>query len=119
MLPAALKKRCMKAPIVKVKRKQFPLVPAFGYTSYNSQGQTISNALIEMNFPPPPFQKEVATAYVPLTRVKLMENLAFCRDFPLSNLQIKPSKEQKAEIERLRKLNDQTKLKFENHYNIQ
>jgi ATP-dependent exoDNAse (exonuclease V) alpha subunit len=116
MLPLALRNHRIKAPKVKVKRQQFPLVPAYAYTTHKSQGQTIPKAILDLNFPPGKFKKEVAAAYVPLTRVKVMEDLAFCRDFPLSSLQIQPSKEQKAEIERLENLNDQTKRKFESQY---
>ena len=116
MLPKELRKRCIRAPTIKVKRKQFPLVPACGYTSHKAQGQTIPKAVLDINFPPPPFSKEIATAYVPLTRVKLMEDLAFSRDFPLSCLQIQPSKEQNKEIERLENLNAQTKKKFDIQY---
>lgn len=116
MLPKALRKQYIKSPLIKVKRKQFPLVPAYAFTTHKSQGQTIPRAILDLNFPPPPFKKEVAAAYVPLTRVKVMEDLAFCRDFPLSTLQIQPSKEQKAEIQRLESLNEQTKIKFETKY---
>ncbi len=118
MLPSALKKHCIRAPLIKVKRKQFPLVPATSFTSHKAQGQTIPQAVLDINYPPPPFTKEIATAYVPLTRVKVMEDLAFCRDFPLSILQIQQSKEQKAEILRLETINNQTKISFQNQYPI-
>jgi hypothetical protein len=45
-----------------------------------------------------------------------MEDLAFCRDFPFSILRIQLSNEQKQEIQRLEKLNDQTRRKFESQY---
>lgn len=63
MLPKALRKLCIRAPLVKVKRKKFPLVPAYGFTSHKAQGQTIPKAVLDVNFPPPPFQKEIATAF--------------------------------------------------------
>lgn len=117
MLPAALRKRCIRAPIIKIKIKQFPLVPAFAITSHKSQGQTIPTAVLDLIFPPQPFPKEIATTYVPITRVKERCDLAFCRDFPLSALQIQPSIEQKKEIKRLEELNELTKNKFKSFEN--
>lgn len=112
LLPTALKKKSIRPPIIKIKRKQFPLVPAFAYTTHKSQGQTIPKVVLDLKFPPPPFPKEIATSYVPLTRVKVMDDLVFCREFPLSSLQIQPSKDQTKEIQRLEDLNNVTKKKL-------
>lgn len=101
ILPPSLRKQYLRVPIIKITRCQFPLVPAYSYTSHKSQGQNVPKGVLDLKFPPPPFAKELATAYVPITRVKTMKDLAFYREFPLSALQILPSIKQKNEIQRL------------------
>lgn len=86
IFPSEIKKNNLTIPKLKVKRKQFPLIPSYAYTSHKSQGQTLTKSVVDLQFPPPPFGKEIASTYVPLTRVKKMEDLAFFRDFPLSSL---------------------------------
>lgn len=111
-------KKFKKIPNIKVSRKQFTLAPAYAFTSHRSQGITIPKVILDLTFPPPPIAIEPALTYVPLTRVKKMTDLAFLREFPLSSLQIKPSKDQKSELLRLESLNIKTKDKFEKQYSI-
>lgn len=109
-------KKFKKIPKIKVNRKQFPLTPAYGFSTHKSQGLTIPQVIVDLIFPPPPLFIEPALTYVPLTRVKNLNDLAFFRDFPLSALQIPPSPDQKKELLRLEFLNKKTKRNFITQY---
>jgi hypothetical protein len=51
---------------------------------------------------------EVASIYVPLSRVKRAEDVAIIRPFDMKVLQIRPSLAQDAELKRLDELNSKT-----------
>ena len=70
---------------IKVKRKQFPIVPRFSVTAHKSQGLTLEKAIIDL-VPNPKFKgpQEVSFAYVPLSRVRRLEDLTILREFPAS-----------------------------------
>ena len=69
-----------------MKRKQFPIVPRFSITGHKSQGQTLTKAIIDL-VPNPKNkgrQEEVSFPYVPLSRVRRLEDLTILREFPAS-----------------------------------
>ena len=71
---------------VKVIRKQFPIVPRFSITGHKSQGATLTKAIIDL-VPNPKNngrQEEVSFPYVPLSRVRRLEDLTILREFPAS-----------------------------------
>ncbi|KAG0695952.1 hypothetical protein DFH29DRAFT_813630 [Suillus ampliporus] len=35
-----------------IRRRQLPIMPAYSFTDYQSQGQTISNSIIDIATPP-------------------------------------------------------------------
>jgi ATP-dependent exoDNAse (exonuclease V) alpha subunit len=78
---------------VKVSRRHFPLVPRFSCTAHKSQGQTLSKAIIDLTIPT--YMKErnksvgIEHAYVPLSRVRRLEDLTILRTFDPSVLQAK------------------------------
>ncbi|CAF1689605.1 unnamed protein product, partial [Adineta ricciae] len=92
------KDRKLKASI-SVKRKALPLIPAYSITTHKSQGQTLPKIVIDLNMPPGTV--EVASAYVPLSRVQQLSDLVILQDFSVDALRVKPSKGQIAEINRL------------------
>lgn len=55
---------------------------------------------------------DIAAVYVPLSRVKRLDDLIILRYFDFKVLQIKPSKSQLSEIERLDKLHLETQTRF-------
>ena len=71
---------------VSVNRRHFPLVPRFGCTAHKSQGDTLSKAIVDLV--PPPFKKNVRIedAYVPLSRVRRLDDLTVLRTFDPSIL---------------------------------
>lgn len=96
----------LKATIT-VKRRGLPLVPAYSITTHKSQGQTLPKIVIDLNMPPG--NVEVASAYVPLSRVQRLTDLVILQDFSITALQVKPSKRQTAEINRLTAIFEKTK----------
>ena len=64
----------------------------------------------------PPGSVEVASAYVPLSRVKQLTDLVILQDFNISALQVKPSKGQLTEINRLGTIFQQTKQRYAKYF---
>lgn len=99
---------------ISVKRKGLPLIPAYSITTHKSQGQTLRKIIIDLNMPPGTV--EVASAYVPLSRVQQLSDLVILRDFNISALQVKPSKGQLAELNRLSIIFEQTKKRYAKYF---
>lgn len=108
-----LKSKKLKATIT-VKRKGLPLIPAYSITTHKSQGQTLSKIVIDLNMPPGTV--EVASAYVPLSRVRQLTDLIILQDFNIKALQVKPSKAQIAEINRLTAIFEKTKQHYAHYF---
>ena len=72
-------------PQLKIKRRQFPLAPAFGMTSHSVQGQTFSNgAIVDLCIGG---SSSTMFSYVALTRVERRNDLLILRPFPLKLFQ--------------------------------
>jgi hypothetical protein len=99
---------------ISVKRKALPLIPAYSITTHKSQGQTLPKIVIDLNMPPGIV--EVASAYVPLSRVKQLTDLVILQDFSVNALQVKPSKGQIAELNRLVVIFQQTKRRYAQYF---
>ena len=86
-----------KAPdMINVTRTQLPIVPAFAITTYKAQGLTMGKIVVDLQLSPTASQ--VASIYVPLSRVKRAKDLAILRPFNMKVLQIRPSSAQNAEL---------------------
>ena len=70
---------------ISVNRKHFPIVPRFSVTGHKSQGLTLNKAIVDL-VPNPKFKRatEVSFSYVPLSRVRRLEDLTILREFPAS-----------------------------------
>jgi ATP-dependent exoDNAse (exonuclease V) alpha subunit len=102
LLPRAISKAAKatkRSTKITVKRKALPLVPAYSITTHKSQGQTLSKIIVDLVMPPGPM--ELASIYVPLSRVKRLEDLIILRPFEFEALHVKPSKAQLEELNRL------------------
>jgi hypothetical protein len=64
----------------------------------------------------PPGMIEVASTYVPLSRVKQLTDLVILQDFNIDVLQVKPSKGQIAELKRLAAIFEQTKQRYADYF---
>lgn len=93
-----------------IKRRALPLVPAYCITTHKSQGQTLKKVVIDLKLPTE--TEDIAAVYVPLSRVKRLDDSAILRHFEYKTLLIKPSKSQAAELERLDKLFAETQTRF-------
>ena len=79
-------------------------------TTHKSQGQTIAKIIVDLVTPPGPI--EVASVYVPLSRVKRLDDLLVVRPFEFSSLQVRPSVAQIDEINRMSVIANETKKRF-------
>ena len=95
---------------ISIKRKALPLIPAYSMTTHKSQGQTLDKIIIDLVMPPGPV--EVASVYVPLSRVKRLDDLLIVRPFEFAALQVKPSQAQLAELKRLDRIAQNTRKLF-------
>jgi hypothetical protein len=85
--PVTLKRQNAKGKMkqISVNRTHFPIVPRFSVTGHKSQGLTLDKAIIDLV--PNPKSKgsqEVSFSYVPLSRVRRLEDLTILREFPAS-----------------------------------
>ncbi len=96
------------------KRKGLPLILAYSITTHKSQGQTLRKIVIDLNMPPGMI--EVASAYVPLSRVQQLTDLVILQDFSINALRVKPSKGQLAELNRLAIIFEQTKQRYAKYF---
>ncbi len=64
-----------------IARTQLPIVPSYCITSYKSQGKTLSSAIIDL-VPPKRYHVDTSFSYVPLSRVRRLDDVVILRDFP-------------------------------------
>ncbi|CAF1599857.1 unnamed protein product, partial [Didymodactylos carnosus] len=88
-------------------RKALSLLPAYSMTTHKSQGQTLGKIIVDLVIPPGPL--EVASVYVPLSRVKRLDDILIRRPFEFGTLQVKPSTAQIEELKRLDKIAQSTR----------
>ncbi|KZT50438.1 hypothetical protein CALCODRAFT_423258, partial [Calocera cornea HHB12733] len=63
-----------------VSRLQLPMTPAYAFTDYRSQGQTIPNVIVDISTPPTG-HITAFNAYVALSRSKGRQSIRLLRDF--------------------------------------
>jgi hypothetical protein len=66
---------------INVSREHFPLVPSFSYTAHKSQGKTLPKVVIDLIPPGNNNKVKIEFAYVPLSRVRRLEDLHVLRPF--------------------------------------
>ncbi|KAG9105439.1 hypothetical protein FRC07_009283, partial [Ceratobasidium sp. 392] len=93
-----------------VRRLQFPITPAYAFTDYRAQGQTISAAVINIANPPTGGELERANVYVTLSRCSGLDNIRILRDFDRTILKTPMEQELKEEDERLEALDSLTEI---------
>jgi hypothetical protein len=91
---------------IQITRTQLPIVPAFAITTYKAEGFTMNKIVVDLQVPHGTMQ--VASIYVPLSRVKRAKDVAILRPFHMKVLQIRPSLAQDTELKRLDELNKKT-----------
>ncbi|TFK91367.1 hypothetical protein K466DRAFT_458945, partial [Polyporus arcularius HHB13444] len=63
-----------------VTRRQFPITPAYAFTDYRSQGQTIPSVLVDLKSPPSG-KLSLFNLYVALSRSSGRGTIRLLRDF--------------------------------------
>ncbi|KAF5328905.1 hypothetical protein D9611_014252 [Ephemerocybe angulata] len=81
------------------RRKQVPIVPAYSYTHYKSQGRTLEKAVVDLT------SAKGQGIYVMLSRVTSLQGLLILRWFPQSKILEKMSGELRDELQRLKRIN--------------
>ncbi|CAF2225291.1 unnamed protein product [Rotaria magnacalcarata] len=79
-------------------------------TKISIRRQTLGKIIIDLVLPPGPV--EVASVYVPLSRVKRLDDLLIIRPFEFAALQVKPSTAQREELKRLNRIAKSTPKRF-------
>ena len=110
ILPKDKRPKTNRKAILSIKRRALPLVPAYSITTHKSQGQTLKNVVIDLKLPNE--NDDLASIYVPLSRVKRLADLIILRHFDYKVLLMKPSKSQITEMERLDKLYTDTQKRL-------
>ncbi|KAI6006906.1 hypothetical protein EDD15DRAFT_2153034 [Pisolithus albus] len=90
-----------------VRRRQFPITPAYAFTDYRSQGQTLSSVIIDIATPPSG-TLNLFNLYVALSRSHGRCNIRLLRDFDEKLFQKTHCNELLAEDDRLEELNCRT-----------
>ena len=108
LFPIMRKFRINSDPPAIVTRRQLPITPAYAFTDFKAQGQTLQNVIIDIgktaNFKLTPFN-----AYVGLSRGTERRRIRLLRDFEDYLFTTPPSEDLKREEERLRRLAKRTK----------
>lgn len=82
-----------------ISRTQLPMIPAYAYTDYKSQGRSLSEAIVDLNG-----CTSLQSLYVMLSRVKTLDGLAILRWFKPNKLYQRLPEEFRKEFERLHTL---------------
>ena len=91
-----------------VSRTQLPLIPAYAYTDYKSQGKSLTHAIVDLES-----AKSLQGAYVMLSRVKSLTGLLILRPFSSAKLCSRLSEEIRNELQRIDDLDQLTSTTFE------
>ncbi|KAG8724803.1 hypothetical protein FRC09_013989 [Ceratobasidium sp. 395] len=92
-----------------VKRVQFPISPAYAFTDYRAQGQTLKKAIIDIAEPPTGGKLSQPNVYVALSRCSGLNSIRILRDFDRSILRRPINLDLIQDDERLERLNATTK----------
>lgn len=96
---------------VSVSRLQLPLLPAYAYTDYKSQGRSLATAIVD-----PSSASTLQGVYVMLSRVKALQGLAILRPFKAAKIEQRLSQELRTELNRLEELDTRTRHLYRSSY---
>jgi hypothetical protein len=86
-------------PQYSISRLQLPLLPAYSYTDYKSQGRSLDSAIVDLAS-----SHSLQGAYVMLSCVRSLKGLAILRSFPSKKIEQNLSQEIRSEMTRLSEL---------------
>ena len=96
-----------------VTRHQFALTPAYAFTDFKSQGQTIEHVIVDLA-KPPSGSLTAFNAYVALSRSRGRSTIRLLRPFNEKLFTMHPSEELRKEDEQLALLGQKTVQRFQN-----
>jgi hypothetical protein len=96
-----------------VRRLQFPITPAYAFTDYRSQGQTIESAIVDIATPPSGGPLSMFNLYVALSRSSGRDTIRILRDFDAELLMQPVDHDLAKEDSRLKEKEMSTKLWWE------
>ena len=67
-------------PVLRIRRKQIPLVPAFAVSAHSSQGKTLSAVLLDLNIDK---RTDATLGTVAASRVRNRHDVLILRSFPI------------------------------------
>jgi hypothetical protein len=95
-----------------VRRKQVPICPAFCLTDYKIQGSTLTMAVLDLkdnsSAKGQSGHKKFCSLYVQLSRLRSFDGLHLLQAIEMKDLKFQPHELLLAEMERLRKLEEET-----------
>jgi ATP-dependent exoDNAse (exonuclease V) alpha subunit len=95
-----------------IERIQFPLTPAYAFTDFKAQGQTIESVIVDLAKPPSGGLTGF-NAYVALSRSRGRETIRLLRDFDEKLFTVHPNEQLRREDQRLEALEKKTEERFE------
>lgn len=90
-----------------VSRKQIPLLPAYAYTDYKSQGKSLTRAIVDIDS-----ANSLQGIYVMLSRVRSLDGLLVLRPFSVAKLCGRLSQELRRELARIDALAEATTARY-------
>ena len=88
-------------------RTQLPLLPAYCYTDYKSQGRSLEKAIVD-----PLTAQSLQGLYVMLSRVRNLDGLTVLRPFRRQKIYQRLQQELRDELQRLEHLDLETKTRY-------
>ncbi|OJT07088.1 ATP-dependent DNA helicase PIF1 [Trametes pubescens] len=95
-----------------IARQQLPIIPAYAYTDYKSQGKSLTHAIVDLDS-----ANSLQGIYVMLSRVRSLQGLLILRPFSVSKLCGRLSQELREELGRIDKLADETAARYKSALN--
>lgn len=89
-----------------VSRKQLPLIPAYSYTDFKSQGRTLDRAIVDL------YTARGQGVYVMLSRARSLQGIAILRWFPSTKVFQRISEDLRNELDRIERLDDATAMSY-------
>jgi hypothetical protein len=86
-----------------------PLLPGYAFTDYKIQGRSLTKIVVDLEG-----CRSLQSAYVMLSRASSLKGIAIMRWFDPYKIQRQLPQQFRNEFERLKNLDDVTKLEFEN-----
>ena len=96
---------------VTVKRTQYSLTPAYAFTDYKAQGQTMDSVIVDIGKPPTGALSGFSV-YVALSRTRGRANIRLLRAYDHKLFTVHPSEDLRQEDFRLRSLEDSTTVRY-------